>query len=74
MPAIKDIYLNDIEKFVEEYNALRNRREYEKFVARYGLRRTSEHFWMHADWFSQQYTRQQPILSGLFDLNRYQNR
>lgn len=66
--------LNDIEKFVEEYNALRNRREYEKFVARYGLRRTSEHFWMHADWFSQQYTRQQPILSGLFDLNRYQNR
>jgi len=66
--------LNDIESFVEEYNALRNRREYEAFVARYGLRRTSEDFWMHADWFNQQYAREQPRLSGIFDLNRYQNR
>jgi len=66
--------LDNIEAFVEEYNAIENRQAYEKFVARYGQRRTSNDFWMHADWFNKQYTREQPILSGLFDLNRYQNR
>lgn len=66
--------LNDIEAFVKEYNAIENRQQYEVFIARYGQRRTSNEFWKHADWFSKQYAREQPILSGLFDLNRYQNR
>ena len=66
--------LDDIENFVEEYNAIENRQQYEVFVARYGLRRTNEDFWKHADWFNQQYAREQPILSGILDLNRYQNR
>lgn len=66
--------LSDIEAFVKEYNAIENRLEYEAFIAHYGQRRTSNDFWKHADWFSKQYAREQPILSGLFDLNRYQNR
>jgi len=66
--------LDDIEKFVEQYNAIENRQQYEAFVARYGQRRTSVDFWLHADWFNQQYAREQPILSGIYDLNRYQNR
>ena len=68
------VVLGDIEHFVEEYNAITNREAYEAFVARYGLRRTSEEFWKHADWFNQQYAREQPRLSGIYDLNRYQNR
>ena len=68
------VELDDIERFVEEYNALENRQHYEAFVAHYVQRRTSEEFWMHADWFNQQYAREQPVLSGIFDLNRYQNR
>jgi len=68
------VELEDIEHFVREYNLIENRQQYEVFVARYGLRRTSEDFWKHADWFNQQYAREQPILSGIFDLNRYQNR
>ena len=68
------VKLDEIEKFVEDYNAIKNRQHYEQFVARYGLRRTSEDFWQHADWFNQQYAREQPRLSGIFDLNRYQNR
>jgi len=66
--------LDNIETFVKDYNAIENRKEYEAFVARYGQRRTSSDFWMHADWFQKQYAREQPRLSGLFDLNRYQNR
>jgi hypothetical protein len=65
---------DDIEQFVDDYNAIENRQQYEVFVARYGLRRTSEHFWDHADWFNEQYAREQPKLSGIYDLNRYQNR
>ena len=68
------VELDDIEKFVTEYSALENRQQYEAFVAQYGLRRTSLEFWSHADWFNQQYAREQPRLSGIFDLNRYQNR
>ena len=68
------VALEDIEAFVADYNAIENRQHYEAFVARYGQRRTSEDFWKHADWFKNQYAREQPILSGLFDLNRYENR
>ena len=66
--------LDDIESFVEEYDALSNRQQYEAFVARYGLRRTSDDFWKHADWFNEQYAREKPRLSGIYDFNRYENR
>ena len=63
-----------IEQFVEEYDAVAKREEYEDFIARYGKRRASEDFWKHADWFNEQYAREKPKLSGIYDLNRYQNR
>ncbi len=68
------VKLEAIENFVESYNAISNFRDYEIFVARYGVRRTSENFWSHVDWFNQQCLREQPVKAGIFDLNRYQNR
>ncbi len=68
------VELEDIEKFVEEYDAIDSRQAHEAFVARYGKRRTSEDFWEHADWFNDQYAREKPKLSGIYDFNRYQNR
>ncbi|MGB5582130.1 MAG: fatty acid cis/trans isomerase, partial [Gammaproteobacteria bacterium] len=68
------VELDDIESFVEDYRAIENRQHYESFVGRYGIRRTSEDFWMHADWFNAKYAQEQPRLSGIYDLNRYQNR
>ena len=68
------IDIDDIEKFAEHHGAIRTRDDYEQFVARYGLRRSNENFWQHADWFHEQYAREKPVLSGLFDLNRYRNR
>jgi len=68
------IKLDEIDAFVETYKGISNRTDYEAFVMHYGLRRTNEDFWLHADWFNEQYKREQPVLSGIFDLNRYQNR
>ncbi len=69
-----DVDLKDIETFVTHYQAIADRDDYEKFVARYGLRRTDPKFWAVSDWFNDKYARDQPVLSGLFDLNRYENR
>ena len=66
--------LERIEEFGERYQAIRSRDDYERFVALFGVRRTNQGFWEQADWFHQQYAREQPVLSGLFDLNRYRNR
>jgi len=68
------VKLGDIEDFVEQYNAVNSLYDYNVFIARYGVRRTNEDFWLHADWFNQQYLREQPVRAGIFDLNRYQNR
>ncbi len=68
------VELDDIEKFVTEYNAITNREQYEIFVARFGIRRTDERFWEMSDWFNARFRQEQPLRSGIFDLNRYQNR
>jgi ribosomal protein L16/L10AE len=66
--------LEDIEAFAERYLSVHDRDDYEQFVALYGMRRTNTGFWETADWFNAQYAREQPLLAGLFDLNRYRNR
>jgi len=48
--------------------------EYERFAGIYGIRRTNDSFWETADWFQDEYAEEEPVLSGLFDLNRYANR
>ncbi len=63
-----------IEDFTRQCAAIRNHRDYERFIDRYGTRRTDPAFWEMADWFQEEYARNQPVYSGLLDLNRYQNR
>jgi len=69
-----DVKLADIEHFAHEYAAIRNMKDYERFVARFGVRRTQPDYWEVADWFQARYAQEQPVLSGLLDLNRYHNR
>jgi len=68
------VKLEEIEDFVEQYNAIDSVIAYEIFVARFGIRRTNDDFWLHVDWFNEQSLREQPVKAGIFDLNRYQNR
>jgi len=69
-----DIELSQVDDFAERYAAISNRKDYERFVGLFGVRRTRSDFWDTADWFQDYYAAQQPVLSGLFDLNRYRNR
>jgi len=66
--------LADVEAFVARYDGIRNRDDYERFTARFGVRRTNPAFWRAADWFNAQALREQPQRAGIFDLNRYQDR
>ncbi len=66
--------LSEIETFSKRCAAIRSDDDYEKFVNQYGVRRTSPLFWELADWFKDNDRQRKPVLSGLFDLNRYQNR
>ncbi|MCF6354953.1 MAG: fatty acid cis/trans isomerase [Candidatus Polarisedimenticolaceae bacterium] len=65
---------SDIEDFAQRCATIRNYNDYERFVDQYGVRRTNPAFWELADWFQDKLARSNPVLSGLFDLNRYQNR
>jgi hypothetical protein len=69
-----EVDVDGIDKFTQHYSSLQNREDYERFVSIYGIRRTNIDFWPTADWFHDRYRMQQPLLAGLFDLNRYQNR
>ncbi len=68
------VKLSEIENFTEQCAAIRSREDYKKFIDRYGVRRTNPEFWKLADWFQDEHARNKSVLSGLFDLNRYQNR
>ncbi|VAX14177.1 hypothetical protein MNBD_GAMMA24-2661 [hydrothermal vent metagenome] len=69
-----DVKLVDVAQFVHEYAAIRTMQDYQRFVARVGVRCTQPDFWQVADWFQTRYAAEQPMLSGLLDLNRYRNR
>jgi hypothetical protein len=69
-----EVDLSEVELFVDLVTNVKTRADYERFVGRFGLRRTNSAFWGLADWFNDQYMREEPVRAGVFDLNRYQNR
>jgi len=64
----------ELEDFSYRYVNIKTLDDYERFVGIYGIRRTNDSFWETADWFQDKYAEQEPVQSGLFDLNRYANR
>lgn len=62
------------DEFVNMASTIEDRDDYERFVARFGIRRTNPKFWALSDWFNDTYAVAEPLDSGIFDLNRYRNR
>jgi len=66
-----DVKSEDVEAFVIACENIRNGDDYERLVAKYGIRRTDKRFWTVSDWFQNLHARAQPVESGLLDLSRY---
>ena len=47
--------------------------DFETFVERFGVRRTSPRFWPTVDWLHDDFRLRQPTRAGLLDLGRYGN-
>jgi len=59
-------------QFAGELNALRGDDEgWQRFLDRWGVRRSSKGFWASADWFLAHELLDEPIEGGLLDLSRY---
>ncbi len=65
---------SELESFTDQMIKVHNVEDYEKFVGKYGVRRTSSQFWEIADWFNEQYEQQSSTEYGILDLYRYKNR
>jgi hypothetical protein len=68
-----DIELAEIDAFTRDYRDVHSSEDHLELVDRYGIRRTHPRFWEIADWFQDYSAANQPVTSGLFDLNRYRN-
>ncbi len=42
-----------------------------RLLAEFGVNRADDRFWETYDWFQQRFNEEEPVLGGLFDLNRY---
>jgi len=64
----------ELPEFVDVARGLRSAADYERLLARYGIRRTDARFWAHSDALHLAYRRWAPKEAGLFDYNRLENR
>ena len=64
---------DELPQMLEQFMAIDSIEQYQKFIARFGVRRTQPDFWAMSDWFHARYRAEQPVEYGVFDLNRYGN-
>jgi hypothetical protein len=69
-----DVHIDELDLFADSITKIETREDYERFVGRFGVRRTNGEFWSIADWFNDWYRKADPVRYGVFDLNRYRNR
>jgi len=68
-----DVHQDDLPDFFDILDHLdeTDREETLKRFDKYGINRAEKDFWQHYDWFQERFNKDQPVQSGLFDLNRY---
>ena len=63
-----------LDGFVDVASAIETSAEYSVFMRTFGIRRSHESFWTHADRVHDRLANAQPIDGGLLDFNRLENR
>ena len=64
---------DELEAFVTQLKQTRSQSQKDNFYSRFGIRRTNPQIWEFADWFNQKHLSANPLETGIFDLNRYEN-
>ncbi|MAM89758.1 MAG: hypothetical protein CME36_20860 [unclassified Hahellaceae] len=63
-----------VDNFVDSLTAVNSPEDYERFIDKYGVRRTDPRFWTYSDQMHQSLSSARPLDAGLFDYNRLENR
>jgi len=65
---------SDLERLVDTASSMDSPAAYSAFLNTYGIRRSHQNFWNHADRVHDYHAAAQPIDGGLLDFNRLENR
>jgi hypothetical protein len=65
---------NDLDVFESAIDTLQTATAYDQFMEQFGVRRSHQDFWQHADNIHANYSKMEPIDAGLLDFNRLENR
>jgi len=66
-----DVHQDELPDFLDLLVNFKGTPEDEERLRRYGVNRADDDFWEKYDWFQERFNTDQPVISGLFDLNRY---
>ncbi|MEH6651387.1 MAG: fatty acid cis/trans isomerase [Motiliproteus sp.] len=61
-------------EFIDQFAAMDGEEDYQRLLDNYAVRRTDPDFWQFSDWLQGYYQQREPIVSGLLDYNRLENR
>jgi hypothetical protein len=70
---IFNVPVTEIGQFAESLNAVGTENDFRDLVDTYGIRRTHPEIWENLNWIVNKMREQQPVESGLIDMNRYHN-
>jgi len=66
-----DVHEKDLPDFIDLLAHFEKSARDQQRIAKYGINRSDERFWETYDWFQKRFQEDEPVHSGLFDLNRY---
>ena len=62
---------DDFLQFLNQVANYHDTKQDQEHLKKYAINRAEKDFWEHYDWFQKRFNENQPVHSGLFDLNRY---
>jgi hypothetical protein len=65
---------SELTSFVNRISALQTEQDYARLLDDYGIRRTNPDFWSNSDTFHQAFQQQYPLVFGMLDYGRLENR
>ncbi len=66
-----DVTINELPDLLYLFENIQDNPEDLQRLRNYSVNRADDDFWVHYDWFQTRFAKDQPVQSGLFDLNRY---